>query len=234
MVTFLILCVVIFFLIKISNVKFIMHNSYILFLLLSFIVMIVIEAVYLIVEKKEIKPKKIFCILEYSAFIISGIFIISSLLLYNEEIINDNNAKKYIENALNMDDFEIPENEIVCTDGTAYKTIFTNKWCSYLTGIPFNKEYHISGIKVEYIDFHNDIIFRLLLNKYYKQMKNTYKFEEKNGIEFCEENLLNEKQIYVLNKSNNKIIFVKIYLKEETDIDVLMKKISNKINNISD
>lgn len=138
------------------------------------------------------------------------------------------------DNTLNMDDFDILANEIICTDGTAYKTIFTNKWYSYLTGLPFNKESDISGMRVEYIDFHKDFISDFLLNKYYKQMTDTYEFEKKDGIMYCEEKLFNEKQIYVLYKSNNKIIFVKMFLKEKTDTDEFIKIISDKVNCISD
>ncbi len=227
----IICCILLTWFLKRVDAEFIMHNLYILMLTISFAIMAVVEIIFLIIKKNIQNNKKIFVVFRYSIFIILCVSIVSSYFLNKEEVINDDNANSYIHSLPNMEGFIEDETAIVNTDGSAYKTIFTNEWYHYLTGTPFDKnENRISGLKVNYIYFRDNFISGFLLDKYYTQLKDVYKFEEKYGVDYYEENILNEKQIYILAKNDNKIIFIKVFSRANIDSYDVINKIFEKLN----
>lgn len=212
-----------------SDTAFIMHHQYIILIFISMILRTIIEVISLAIKDTQ-KHKKFFSIFKYLIFFITVLCIVISIFFYKKEIIDDNNANKYIYQLPNMNEFTESKDDIIVTDGFSYNTIFTQKWICYLTGTPYNNKTNISGLKVEYIDFYNNFICSALLKKYSKQLSNTYDFQEKNDVYYYEDDLLNEKQIYIFKKSNDKIIFIEIFTDNDMDTNTIIDEVCNKLS----
>lgn len=223
----------IFFLvvIHISDVTFILKNSYIVFLFISFVIMIIIEIIECIVTKKTNKNRLLLSI-RFLICLFLLVFVILSLFIYKREEINDDNDDIVLNNLPTISIFStLNKEDIVCTDGMQYKTILTEHWQHYLTGTPYNKDHLISGIKVDYIDFKKNFISNLLSQKYYDQLLSDKSFHKKDELLVCEEYMLDEKQISILYKKDTSIMLILVYTKKESNTDDIVSQYYRFIQN---
>lgn len=216
----LIVCSVFFgVVIHISDITFILKNSYIVFLFMAFMIMIIIEIINFILTKKNNK-NMLWPAMKLIILLFVVVFVIFSFFIYKQEEINDNNDDSILKGLPTISIFSESNNEdIVCTDGMQYKTLLTRSWQHYLTGTPYNKDNLISGIKVDHIDFKRNFISNLFLQKYYSQLSSGKSYHKKDEFLVCEEHILNEKQISVLYKKDTNITLITIYTKNECNTD---------------